>query len=239
MYSKNTWLATAAVWILVTGCSSVPWKNQPVGNEINLSITFRNNLLFLPSVSVNGHSGRFLLGSSTPVTVLDNGFAGRVAAVAPFTLQLGEKTSFRVTPALLDLEGAADGIVGSDAWRNGAVSIDYRSGLVTYQKEGIHPELMTIFPYQGEPSITVDVDGKPLPAVVDTSSPDTLLLPRRTTGRGRADIAVAGTRFGSVDVGYRDIAKARIGNRLLSRFLVSIDYRQRVVGLFRDPRIAL
>ena len=58
-------------------------------------------------------------------------------------------------------------------------------------------------------------------------------------GRGTARINVAGADFGSIDVGYANISMAHIGNRLLSRFLVSIDYRQHVIGLWRDPRIPL
>jgi hypothetical protein len=33
------------------------------------------------------------------------------------------------------------------------------------------------------------------------------------------------------------VARARVGNRLLSHYLVTIDYGRRMVGLWRDPRI--
>jgi len=48
---------------------------------------------------------------------------------------------------------------------------------------------------------------------------------------------IAGTDFGNVDVKFANVAQPRIGNRLLSKFLISIDYGKREVGLWRDPRI--
>ena len=56
---------------------------------------------------------------------------------------------------------------------------------------------------------------------------------------GNVHVGIAGTDFGAIDAGYANIPAARIGNRLLSRFLVTIDYGQHVIGLWRDPRIAL
>jgi hypothetical protein len=50
---------------------------------------------------------------------------------------------------------------------------------------------------------------------------------------------IAGTDFGNVDIALGDVSSARAGNRLLSKFLVSIDYGQREVGLWRDPRIGM
>jgi hypothetical protein len=50
-------------------------------------------------------------------------------------------------------------------------------------------------------------------------------------------VRVASTDFGAIDVQYANVSHARIGNRLLSRFMVTIDYGRRVVGLWRDPRI--
>ena len=134
--------------------------------------------------------------------------------------------------------GIADGIVGVDIWRNRAISIDYFAGLVTYQKEGIHRELMTVFSYGAEPMVQLSVRGETISAIVDTTSPDTLVLPRnnRSPGRATARITLAGVDFGDVDIRYADVSAPRIGNRLLSKFLISIDYGRRVVGLWRDPR---
>src|SRR6266545_3230394 len=109
-----------------------------------------------------------------------------------------------------------------------SVTIDGRSG-------------MTVFPFAAEPMINVTVDGRSVAAIVDTTSPDTLVLPRGTAAAGRrtAHLVVGGTDFGNVDVLFADVAQARAGNRLLSKFLVAIDYGRRQVGLWRDPRTAL
>jgi hypothetical protein len=72
--------------------------------------------------------------------------------------------------------------------------------------------------------------------VVDTTSPDTVILPSTTNGRGTARVNVAGVDFGTTDIRYANVSRARVGNRLLSRFLVTIDYGKKVVGLWRDPR---
>lgn len=237
MLSSSKARATAlAVTILVAACARVaPWKNEPLGNEVNLSFSLRENLVELPSLRIGNRSGRFLLGSAAPQTVIDPDFqtGSRTA------LMLGEKKTVHVTSASLPLGGVADAIVGADAWQNHAVTIDYRSGLVTWQRDGIFPGCMELFHYPAEPMIEVTVDGRVIAAVVDTSSPDTLLLPARVAGRRTATVSVAGTDFGAIDVRVANVTRARIGNRLLSRFLVTIDYGKRVVGLWRDPRIPL
>ena len=53
------------------------------------------------------------------------------------------------------------------------------------------------------------------------------------------DFSHQGTDFGSIDVRLADVSTPRVGNRLLSKFLVTIDYGQREVGLWRDPRTGL
>ncbi len=113
--------------------------------------------------------------------------------------------------------------------------------MLTFQREGMHPELMIVYKFVDEPMINVAVDGRIVSAIVDTTSPDTLILPRTTAASERrtAHIQIADTDFGNVDIRTADVATPRVGNRLLSRFLLSIDYGRHQVGLWRDPRIAL
>ena len=85
--------------------------------------------------------------------------------------------------------------------------------------------------------VAAEAPASPVVAIVDTALPDTLVLPRATEGRGTARVIVAGSDFGNIDVKYASVPLARIGNRLLSKFLVSIDYGKQNVGLWRDPRI--
>lgn len=242
MYSKSLSHATCALALLfAVACSArLPWRNEPIGEEVNLAFVVRGNLLYLSSATIDGHAGQFLFGSAAPRTILDPRFAQRLGPDG-HTLQLSARRSLRFTPVVFDLRGIGDGIVGSDVWGNSAVTIDYRAGLVTLQRSGIHPELMTIYHYADEPMISVVVDGRPMPAIVDTTSPDTLVLPRlgAAAGRRSARVQVAGTDFGDLEVQLADVAAPRVGNRLLSKFLVSIDYGRHQIGLWRDPRIAL
>lgn len=244
MYSKFKWMATSALLallaFLVTGCGSlVPWRGEPTGTEVNLAFTLQNNLLFLPSATVNGRAGRLFFSSASSRSVIDPRFAQTLPDSRDFTLRLNDKAALRFSPTFLDLGGTGDGMIGADVWGSRAVTVDFRSGLLTFQKEGIHPDLMTLYRFTAEPSISITVDGKTLPAIVDTASPDTLVLPRATSGRGRARLNVAGTEFGSIDVGYANVSRAHVGNRVLSKFLLTIDYGRREVGLWRDPRIPL
>ena len=234
--SKSLIAATAAALVLVSvSCTRyLPWRNQRVADEVNLVFTLERNLVELRSVRLNNRAGRFLLGTAAPRTVIDPQFIGR----GPHVLQLTEKEAVRLSPAELDLGGVADAIIGVEPWRSRAISIDYRSGLVTYQKEGIETGYMKVFRYDDMPMIYVNVDGRNVAAIVDTTSPDTIVLPRANRGRGTARITIGDTNFGTIDVGYANIAQARVGNRLLSRFLVTIDYGKHIVGLWRDPRIS-
>lgn len=224
-----------ALALLAGSCArALPWSGE-AANEVNLAFTMEQNLVELQTVRINDRPGRFILGTAAPRTVLDPAYAG----TGTHTLQISEKNTIRITPATLDLRGAADGIIGADAWKNRAISIDYRSGLVTYQVRGIERGLMTVYRFRAAPAVTVNVNGTEISSIVDTTSPDTLVLPSTSDRRGTARVSIAGTDFGSIDVRYANVSQARIGNRLLSRFLVSIDYGRKVVGLWRDPRIPL
>jgi len=242
MYSKSALIAICAL-ALCASCGTLPWNKAPDADEVNLAFTIQKNLLVISTASVQGHRGRFVFGSAEPRTVFDATFAhsAGMPAGGPVVVQLSEKESVTTTPLFADLRGAADAILGADLWGKRAVSVDYVSGLVTYQKEGIHPESMTLYRFSGEPKINVAVDGRTIPAIVDTTSPDTLVLPRGTAAahRAKVSLAVADTNFGSIDVAYGDVTAPRVGNRVLSKFLVTIDYGRREVGLWRDPRTRL
>lgn len=229
--------ATAlAAAVLTASCSrALPWTRDPQNDEVNISFILERNLVELsPTTRLDNTPGRFILGTAARHTVVDSAFpaAGR-------RLNLSDKESLALSPVRTSLQGVADAIVGADAWSNRSISIDYRSGLVTYQKRGgIERSQMMTFRYRNEPMIWVEVNGRRMAAVVDTSSPDTLVLPGSYT-RGTVNVRVAGVDFGATDVQYANVSAPRIGNRLLSRFLVTIDYGRRVVGLWRDPRIPL
>jgi|GEM_PF-537870 len=233
-------LAPFAGVLFASGCSHLirtPWRNEPIRNEVNLAFTLERNLIRLPSIRIDNHDGRFILGTASQRTIVDASFP--LTASSAHALEMGDRETVRIDPRRIDLAGAADGIVGVEAWSAHAITIDYHVGVVTYQKDGIHPAYMQLYSFSGEPMINLNVDGQTLSAIVDTTVPDTLLLPGANGTRGRAHVVVGTTDFGAIDVGYANVARPRVGNRLLSRFLVSIDYGRRVVGLWRDPRIPL
>ena len=238
MLSKSVSMARMLCFGLVlTGCGSLlPWGNEKP-DEVNLAITVENNLLYLPTALVNGRSGRYFFGSAASHSVIDPTFAQDMPS-RRYSVQLNQKESVDLSAVVLPLSGVGDVLIGADAWREHAVTIDYRIGLLSYQKTGIHPHDMTLFDYEGEPSIVVEVNGQPVIAVVDTASPDTLILPGQP-GRATARVSIAGTDLGTVDVTHAKIARARVGNRLLSKFLITIDYGKEQIGLWRDPRIPL
>lgn len=215
----------------------MPWRTEPRDEEVNFSFTLEQNLIQLKSVRIDSRDGRFILGSATPRTIIDPRF--RLHRFRAHALQISGKETLRIDPAPRDLGGVADAIIGIEAWRNRAISIDYHSGLVTYLKDGIQSEQMQVYRFPAEPMINVNVNGREVAAIVDTTSPDTLVLPGSVHGRSTANVRIGTTDFGTIDVQYANVARARVGNRLLSRFLVTIDYGRRVVGLWRDPRIPL
>ena len=237
MYSKCARSATLVAFLVAVSCGGIlPWRNEPVGDEVNVAFTIENNLLFLSSATIDGRPGRFFVGSAQARSVIDPRFGSASAHV----LALNERESLHFSAVPLDLRGTGDAIVGADVWGDKAVTIDYHAGLLTYQKSGIHPGLMTLYSFGGEPSVLVNVNGGDVSAVVDTALPDTLVLPAGSkSGRGSARVAIAGTNFGDVDVRFANTPRARLGNRLLSRFLVTIDYGKHQVGLWRDPRTPL
>ncbi len=238
MYSKLLLAAT----LMLGACSlSLPWKNEPIGQEVNVAFTLQKNLIVLPSVTIDGRPGRFLLGSADQRTLLDARYAPTPPPNARHALQLNQREALQFTPVVTDLRGVSDAIVGADVWGANSITLDYRVGLLTFSRLGVERAEMTLFRFTAEPAIIVNVDGRSVTAIVDTASPDTLVLPRGTAAAGRraAHVVVGGTDFGNVDVLFADVAQARAGNRLLSKFLVAIDYGRRQVGLWRDPRTAL
>ena len=238
MYSKSLLIAT----LMLAACSaSVPWKDEPVGQEVNVAFTIQKNLLVLSSVTIDGRSGRVLLGTAEQRTLLDAHYAPTLPPGSPHALRLNQREALQFTPVVTDLRGVGDAIVGADAWGSNSIGIDYRIGIVTFSRRGIERAEMAVYRFAGAPMITVSVDGRTMPAVVDTASPDTLVLPRGNAapGRRKAHVVIGGTDFGSIDVLFADVSEARVGNRVLSKFFVAIDYGRKQVGLWRDPRTAL
>jgi hypothetical protein len=241
MLSKLLIRASVLAAMLATGCSAMtPWSRSPeaIPNETNLAFTLENNLVFLNSVAINNRTGHFLFGSATPRTIIDRRLVDEFGGPShAYALMVTAKETLPFKPLFLDLGSAGDAIIGYETLQPNAVTIDYRVGLLTLQKEGIYTSMMSVYRFTGMPSIDVEVNGTRQRAIVDTSSPDTIVLPAPATSRGKAHVVVAGIDFGQIDVRFGAVEQPRLGNRLLSKFLISIDYHAGTIGVWRDPRI--
>lgn len=224
--------------VILAGCrSSLPWAKEEPRSEVNMAFLLDHNLVRLQTTTINGHPGSHVFSSALPRSVIDTRLAGTLgpAGRKGYLVTMGEKQSRSIQPVIADLSPAADAILGSDMIGRHSVTIDYATGLVTYQSEGIFTGLMTLYSFTGAPEVTVNVNGRELRAIVDTASPETLILPG-PDGREAASVQIAGSDLGTVDIRRAPVSQARIGNRLLVNFLVSIDYRKRIVGMYRDRR---
>src|SRR6266498_3801463 len=147
MYSKSPPTATLLLTLALAACSSaLPWQNEPIGQEVNVAFTVRKNLVVLPSVTIDGRSGRFLLGTAEQRTVVDAHYAP-TPAPARSALRLNQREALQFTPVVADLHGVADAIVGADVWGQNAIIIDYRAGLLTFSRLGVERSGMTVFPF--------------------------------------------------------------------------------------------
>ncbi|MBK5258353.1 MAG: hypothetical protein JJE51_02090 [Thermoanaerobaculia bacterium] len=230
---------TGFLLILLAGCRTFgPWRDDPPRPEVNIVFTVERNLLRLPSVEINGRAGRYFLGSAHPRSVFDPSLITSLAGEKP-RLHLTARESLPLSPVPIALGPIGDAIIGAEAWGRKSLTIDYYAGLVTYHKSGSYTSDMKLHRFTGEPSIVIEVDGVRMDAAVDTALPDTLVMPRgaRPAGRTRANLRIDEAQFSNIDIALGNVSHARIGNRLLSRFLVTIDYGQKQVGLWRDPRI--
>ena len=135
---------TPILMFAFAACTSMtPWRNEPLRDEVNLGFTMENNLVTLSSVTIDGRKGRFVLGSAAQRSVVDPAFANPRRT---HVLQLTKKETLSLqSPQAMSLGGVADVIIGADAWRGRAITINYQNGLVTYQKPGIHSGLMTLY----------------------------------------------------------------------------------------------
>ncbi|HEY5609853.1 MAG TPA: hypothetical protein VIL97_01495 [Thermoanaerobaculia bacterium] len=223
--------------LFVAGCS-VPWKNER-RDAINIAFDLRNNQPII-TAKVNHKPGAFVVGSAQPVSVVDPNFlqVHRGRRNSQVTVTLGERHSLRVAPAPVETRPIADGILGADAFRASTLTIDYRGRVIVLNDQSLPMDDMQTFRFRSLPRVPIHIDGQTYQALVDTSVPDTLLLPASFGAAGRRNVnaTIAGVEFRGVDASVGESSEIRIGNRILANFLVMIDFRRGVVGLWRDPR---
>jgi hypothetical protein len=233
MLSKR--LRAASLVLVGFAHCSLPWSGE-TQNEVNLVFEWENNQMIL-AAEVDGRMGRFIVGSAQPRSVLDRDFSRARAGRA--RLILGSRLAIPISPVVEDLGGLAQGILGADAWQGLTLVIDYTRQLVIISRQPVAPMNGPLYKFDGPPAIPILLNGSERTAILDTALPDTMVLPRsEAAGRSRARIQIGAHDLGLVDIGFAQTEQARIGNRLLSKFLLKIDYRNQAIALWRDPRSA-
>lgn len=225
--STGTFVAILAA-ALLSGCSHVPWRAE-VPNEVNLAIRIDKNL---PHVrfQAGGVRGDGIVSTRHHQTIISSSFADRAAPSA--SLMIGDLVQLRGQPLVADIGGAADALLGRDLWKSNVLTFDWRRGLLIVQSRVRRSDDAIEFSWEGQPAIDLVVDGSRVRAIVDTTSPEGLVLPGASAGRRSARIEVGGATMTAPVVTDPRAREARLGNQVLSRFLLQIDYGRRVVRLW-------
>lgn len=217
-----------AVAVSAAACSSLPWSSTRK-TEVNVSFTVVDNLPVI-DFSYAGLDGKGILATPRGRTVFDPGFAADLAREG--RLHLGTEHVVRIEPAVDDLGTLGDALVGSDAFADRVLTIDWRAGLVTIFTR-TEPLTESMYRWTDLPAVPVVVDGRPMIAVLDTTNPDSLTLPGPAPHRYEADVSVAGATT-RIDIAVDPrVQEPRLGNRVLVNYLTQIDYRRRTAALWK------
>lgn len=231
-------LFTGVVALALASCFSSREAGIP---EDNIGFFLRSNLPCVRA-EVNGHDATLIIASALPRTAVTSSLKGDRSGAR---LLLGSTRLIHVKPAALDIADLpADGLLGADAFRGRIATIDYFRGLLVLR--AWPKELSGATPWSfagGPPRVPVTINGRATWAIVDTALPDTAVIPpefvESATGkRSLVTLEVAGVRFQELDVAITPMASPRIGNRVLFKFVVTIDYARERIGLWPDPRTA-
>lgn len=217
-----------ALAVIAAACS------LPRAATTHLAWTFRQNLIVVGAVA-GGVDGEFIVGTAHPATILDPEFAGRAGDRGRMPVNLGGRFTADARPVRAELDGLADGILGLDVWGRRSVTIDYRRNLIILGRdlEPMNEGLRHAFEHI--PAVPILIDGVERLALVDTANPDTIQLPATDfgeEGRRSVDLQVGDVRFRGIGATVAPVTEIRLGNRVLSHFLVTIDYPRGEVTLW-------
>ena len=227
---------TLAAALASGGCST--FSSQPRTDHVAFKL--RDNLLVIPA-TVGGNPGEFILGTAQSHTTLDPRFLVESSRSGEVPVLLGSRLRLETSVERTSMSAVADGILGSGAFANRTLGIDYRRGLITLSRERVPAEGAAKCRFEGIPTFPISVDGTPFRGIIDTTNPDTILLPESVFGpAGRRLVSL---RIGSIDLGTTDarvgpVSDIRIGNRILEKFFVSIDYDRGEISLWPSEPIS-
>lgn len=224
-------VAVSVLVAAVTGCRTLPWNRAAeTAPETNVSFSVRQNLLHV-RFHVGEREGWGIVSTRHPATILDAGFAASATSASPL-VRLGSVGVVESDPRIADLQGIADAILARDLWGEDILTIDWRSALVTIHRSRRATTDGESHSWTDTPRVRLQVGGRVVEAEVDTTSPEALVLTGASAGRRRETVEIAGVKQ-EIDVAIDPrVPHARIGTRLLSRFLVQIDYGRRQVILW-------
>ena len=116
-------------WRLSRHCaasSATPWNSEPASEEVNIAFTLRNNLIFLPSATIDRKSGRFFFGTASQRTVLDPATVAAVGGPKPFyTFTASDRESMTLAARGAGAGQPGDALVGSDVVGKQSVATIY------------------------------------------------------------------------------------------------------------------
>lgn len=231
----------ALVALATIAAAACSLSTEPAIPEDNIGFVLRSNLPCV-NAEVNGQDATLVVASALPRSTVSSALKGDLASTR---LLLGSTFFTRVKPAALDVaELPADGMLGADALRGRIATFDYFRGLLILSAWPRPQPEITPWRFEGgPPRVPVTINGRETWAIVDTALPDTAVIPGELIGspsasRAPVDLFVSGVRFDNLDVSVTPVTAPRLGNRVLARFVVTIDYARQRIGLWPDPRTA-
>lgn len=219
-----------AAALLTGGCST--FRSQPSTDHVAFEL--RDNLLVVPA-TVGGKQGDFILGTAQSHSTLDTRFPAASLDTSRVPVVLGSRLRRETSVERAEMSSLADGILGGSVFANRTLGIDFRRGVITLSRERVPSQDTEMARFEGIPTFPISIEGTPFRGIIDTTNPDTILLPESVFGSpGRRPISL---RIGDLDLGTIDariapVSDIRIGNRLLARFFVSIDYERGEISLW-------
>jgi hypothetical protein len=227
---RHTTLATLVILLLVSGCRSIPlFRSGP--EERNIAFRLLNNQIVVDG-KVGGREGTFLVATAQPETLL----AARFGASGRIRVELADgRYSTAVTARSAELAQDIDGILGNDVWGKRVLFIDYAKQLLSVADSGDMPEAPRHRFLFGEiPSMRLHLGSREVEALTDTLFPGAVLAVGPVPARSA--IHVDGSSLGEYDIDTAEVSITRVGNTILARYLVGIDFERRLVLLWEDPR---
>lgn len=229
---QNPALAATLV-VIAFACSFGPSRKP----ELNMAFHFDRNQLVVDRLEIAGHTGRFIIGTAYPSTLVGSEFATRhdLPLSGPFRLIFRDVHVRTVDATVTDLGGEMDAIIGADLL-SPVIVIDYRNRLLTRFPEKLAGDADLTHTWTRLPQFPLTINGQRHMGIIDTALPDTLMVPAsllrdRQCVRCEVDVELAGVQFDDLSILAADVEEIRIGNRLLEHFLVMIDYRGKTATL--------